>query len=239
MDRLRHGGCARVVRGRVSRLAEHGRDSGGELKLVHVVDAVDVLGGRSVAPEASLRRQPVPQEVPGVRDRVTRVRQQEIVLRLRRQVAEPLLDHRVVGFEHALVAVLQVHLPRQGDDESAPHRAAAPLVRVVRRRVRQRTGCHLRIAPVGEPAVVQASGGEVEHPGFHRGSGVATVAQPLARRTVDHVAAQRQGFVGPGDHLVDLVQQLVGRGELAGPVVGGANQIPRGVGNGRRASRVR
>ena len=63
---------------------------------------------------------------------------------------------------------------------------------------------------------------------------IRRVAQPLARRAVHHVTTERECLVGPGDHLVDPVQQVVGGGELARPFVSGADEVAFGIGNSRR-----
>ena len=127
---------------------------------------------------------------------------QDVVLSLRVGEGQPLPDHRIVGFQNPLVAVIQVNLPGHGDHEAAPHRTAAALVRVIGGGVRQVAGLGiLRIAPIGGPAVVEAPGVKVEQARFERGSGVAAVAQAFARGAVHHVAVEREALVGPGHQI--------------------------------------
>ena len=229
-DGVRPGGVGR----RIGRLAERRRDLRRDLKLVHQVNAVQDLRGRRVARVASFGRQPVPDEVhhPAAAG-LTVAPEQHVVGGIRQERRQPLLDHRVVRFQHALVAVLQIHVPRQGDREPAPHRSAGGAV-VVRSRIRDaaRLGI-LGIAPVREPGVVQAARLEGEHSGLDRGAAIAAVALPLARGAVHDHAAKRERFVRAVDHPVDLVQQLVGRREIARAVVRRADHLSGRVRHGR------
>src|SRR5262249_53227090 len=92
----------------------------------------------------------------------------------------------------------------------------------------------LRIAPVGEPAIVQSAHGKVEHAGFHGGSRITPVPKPLTSGTIDHITAERECFERPGHHPIDPVQKIVGRCELTRAVVGGSNEVPSYAGNCRR-----
>ena len=190
------------------------------------------MSAAAVAP----RRHPIAQVIPlRLADPDADVRLQDVVFGLRFREGQPLLDHGIVGFQHALIAIVQVDLPRHGHHEAAPHRPAAALVRVVGRGVRQIARLRvLRVAPVGRPAAVEAAGIEVEHARLQGRAGVAAVAQALARRAVHHVAAQGQAFVGPGHQPVDAIQQLVGTLELAGARVSRAEEQALNVRHRRR-----
>jgi hypothetical protein len=69
-------------------------------------------------------------------------------------------------------------------------------------------------------------------PPWHRGA--VAVAQALARLAVHHIAAQGEAFVGPGDPVVDAIQQFVGRLEVAGARVSRADEIALDVRHRRR-----
>ena len=148
-------------------------------------------------------------------------------------ISQPFLHLRIVTFQQALVAIVEIGLPRGGDDETTPVRAATCRIGVGGG-VGHVTVLALAVCPCLHPVHVERSQVEEGLCGGGGGVAVAAIAQTLNLRTVHHIAAQREGVQGVVHHFVYLVHVLVRAGKGGFSAVAGAHHAAGDLVEGQR-----
>ncbi len=199
-------------------MAQNIANRGGQIQNVDPVAIIEALIFLLCTAAGRSGRKPIAQLIPEFAPG-----DNEIILGIGLEEAEPFLHLRIAITQDALVSVLEINFPGHTDNETAPGGTAA--ADIGGSGVEQASVFGLDTAPVISPLVVEGRQVMVADGHIDRRVAIAAIAEAFALRTIDDETAQGQTVKGPEGRVVNAVEEFVIAVEFTDAFVTGRDDL--------------